>query len=106
MKDPTREEEISFGDFPMTAQTAENLLGEYLQIPVALRRQGETQYKCPYCQKRHTSDSGHGHFHVACDNANKSEVTGIVIGERFFLPTYGVTIVEYIEEHDSNKLIL
>ncbi|CAB9511918.1 expressed unknown protein [Seminavis robusta] len=73
-------------------------------IPVALRRQGGTEIKCPYCGKMHYHPPGSGHNEAQCDEDDRCSV-GIVVGERSFVPNYGYTIVEYLEKDGVNKIL-
>ena len=74
-------------------------------IPIVLREQGTTNVKCPYCLKLHSHALNPGHHEAVCSDEDRYNGIGIVIGERYFVPNYGYTIVEYKEEGGVNMLI-
>ena len=99
------EESIMF-EVPMSATAMCQYLQEHFAKPIALRKEGETQYKCPYCMRKHKSEKGVGHFHVECEDESKFNGVSIAIGGRIFTAGYGVKIIEYKEEGGVNKLIV
>ena len=68
--------------------------------PVALRQQGNTVIKCPYCGKMHEHAGGSGHHEAQC-----SENVEITIDDRSFVPNYGYTIVEYVQKDGVNQIL-
>ena len=99
------EESITF-EVPMTVAAMCQYLQEHLGKPIALRREGGTTYKCPYCMRNHNSEKGTGYFKVECEDESRYNGIAITIGGRCFLPGYGVNICEYKEEDGVNKLIV
>ena len=76
-------------------------LQAYYGIPVALRQQGNTAVKCPFCGKMHKHAEGSGHHEAKC-----SENVEITINNRSFVPTnYGYTIIEYVQKDGVNQIL-
>lgn len=87
----------------MSLEQMQRYLQEYYERPIALRQQGTTSVKCPYCEEMHEYDvKDTGHVVSVCEDRGM----GIVIGDRHFVPGYGLTIIEYIVENGVNVLIL
>jgi len=99
------DESIMF-KIPMTTEGMCTYLQEHFGKPLALRKEGTTSYKCPYCQRQHNSEKGVGHFLVECEDESRYNGIGITIGGRCFTAGYGVKIVEYKEDNGINKLIV
>ena len=93
------------GSLSMTVENMRLHLQEERGIPVVLRKQGETHVKCPYCLKMHSHAMNPGHHEAGCSDDDRYNGIGIVAGERYFVPNYGYTIVEYKEENGVNTLI-
>ncbi|CAB9498801.1 expressed unknown protein [Seminavis robusta] len=72
-------------------------LQDYYRIPIALRKQGTTKAPCPFCGKLVEYPLGDGHQDAQCDKDELDELE-IEIGERVFIPGYGVTVIEYPED--------
>ena len=89
---------------PMGLERMQVYLQEYYGIPIVLRRQGDTKVKCPYCGKIHEYPEGSGHHEAQCDEESRYS-TGIVVGDRSFVPNYGYTIIEYIEKDGVNQIL-
>ncbi len=98
-------EYIDFGGVTMTRQQVSEILTEYMKKPIALRKQGSSHYKCPYCKNIHKSEPRPYHTSVPCVDESRFNGIGIIVEDRFFLPGYGVTIIEYVEDGDVNKII-
>ncbi len=91
----------------MTPAKAQELMQQHMNKPVALRKRGTSEYRCPYCGSTHICEQeGPGHIRAECEDESRFTGSGIIIGNRFFLPGYGVTLVEYEEEEAVNKIIL
>lgn len=73
--------------------------------PVVLREQGTTNISCPYCFKLHEHLQP-GHHVALCDESDRYNGCGIVIGNRYFVPNYGYEILEYREADGVNNLIV
>jgi len=99
------EESIMF-KVPMSTTAMCQYLQEHFAKPIALRKEGETQYKCPYCMRNHHSEKGVGYFKVECEDESRYNGIGITIGGRCFTAGYGIKVVEYKEEDGVNKLIV
>jgi len=99
------EESIMF-EVPMSTTVMCQYLQEHFGKPIALRKEGETKYKCPYCQRNHHCEKGTGYFSVECQDESRYNGIGITIGGRCFNAGYGVQICEYKEEDGVNKLIV
>ena len=92
------------GTFSKTMEGMRLCIQEDRGIPVVLRKQGETYVKCPYCLKKHNHAMNPGHHKAGCSDGDRFSV-GITIGDRYFVPNYGYTIVEYEEKDGVNTLI-
>lgn len=87
---------------PMNPDQIREYLQGYFGIPIALRELGKEAVKCPYCLENHGHGPQTGHQEAGCGENG----CGIVIGERYFIPSYGYTICEYELRDEINKLIL
>ena len=90
---------------PMSLRQMREYLQEHYGSPVVLREQGTTSVKRPYCFQHHDHGPQPGHQPAGCDDESRFSGIGIVVGERYFVPNYGYTIMEYLEENGVNKLI-
>lgn len=90
---------------PMSLEQMRVHLQECYGIPIALREQGTTSIRCPYCLKIHEHGPRPGHQVAACDEGDRYNGIGIVIGDRYFIPNFGYNVLEYMEEDGVNKLI-
>lgn len=90
---------------PMTVDKMCQYLQDYFGKPTALRKQGELDYQCPYCQGVHQSEFA-GHVNVECEDESRFNGIWISIGDRTFTAGYGVTVFEYIEDDKGSRLIL
>ena len=79
-------------------------LQEYHGVPVALRQQGMSSVKCPYCLKIHHHGPQPGYHPAGCDDDDHG--MQIVISGRQFIPNYGCTIYECKVCDEVNKLIV
>ncbi len=102
----TDSEFIDFGGIPMTAAKAQVMMQQHMNKPVTLRKQGTSEYICPYCGETHEAEPGSYHTGVPCADEARFNGRGIIIGDRFFLPGYGLTIMEYQEGEKVNKIIV
>ncbi|CAB9529638.1 hypothetical protein SEMRO_2569_G331510.1 [Seminavis robusta] len=93
--------------FDMSPDEMRVYLQGYYGIPVALRRQGDTSIKCPYCCKMHyhSPQPGHGHHYTAACDEEDWHSRGIDVGDRYFVPNYGCTIIEYIDKDGVNWIL-
>ena len=100
----TNENSIANG-VPMDLEQMRGYLQENHGILIVLRQQGTTRVKCPYCGKMHDHGPQPGHHVAGCDDNDRNNGVGIVVGERFFVPNYGYTIYEYKEGNGVNELM-
>lgn len=91
---------------PMDLDQMREYLQEYHGVPVVLREHGTTSIKCPYCLKIHDHAPQPGHHVALCDNNDRFNGVGIVVGERYFVPNYGYTIYEYKKGDGVNELLV
>jgi hypothetical protein len=86
-------------NMPMTPQQMETYLQNLYQLPVTLRKKGDTTITCPYCREQHNHEEV-GYVNAQCT----VQTPGIVIGERAFYANYGYTILEYEIKDGSHWL--
>ena len=89
---------------PMNLEHMREYLQEHYGIPIVLREQGTTNIKCPYCQKLHEHTLEPGHHVAGCSDDDNYLGIGLIIGERYFVPNCGYTIIEYRNEDGVNIL--
>jgi hypothetical protein len=70
-------------------------------VPIALRLQGTTMVKCPYCDSLHDHGPQLGHHVALCKDRGR----GVFVRDRYFVPNYGYTIFEYKESDGANELV-
>jgi hypothetical protein len=75
-------------------------LQQLCNIPVALRKEGETTVACPYCNESHFVGIVDGYVAADCDDRSSNVIT---INDREFVPNYGLVIYEYRKSKDHNK---
>ena len=93
------------GGMPMNLEQIRFYLQKHCGIPIVLREQGTVHIKCPHCLKLHEHGPQPGHHVAGCDDDDRFNGIGIVIGKRHFIPNYGYTIMECIEKEGANMLI-
>ncbi|CAB9531692.1 expressed unknown protein [Seminavis robusta] len=91
---------------PMSSGQVQVYLQEHYGVPIVLREQGETNIKCPYCLKLYEHGLQTGHHVAGCDDCDRFNGIGIVVGERYFVPNYGYTIFLYKERAGVNELVV
>jgi hypothetical protein len=91
---------------PMTEEQLRVYLQNLYNIPVAIRQEGTYEYKCPYCECKHTTDRTSGHHAVECAEDDRYQAMGLSIGDRSFVPAYGVTLFSFLKDEGVNRLIL
>ena len=84
---------------PMSAEQMKEYLQQHYGIPIAIKEQGTTAVTCPYCAATHHS-TGSGYTEAVCKD---HDWTGIVIGDRSFVPNYGFTVFTYTKKEDGVK---
>lgn len=90
---------------PMTIQQMQENLQQCHGRPIVLGEQGMTRCTCPHCQKAHESDPGSGHFNVACEDESRFNGVCVVVGDRRFMASHGVTAMECIRDGNDNESI-
>ena len=89
-------------EVPMSSEQMQAYLQEQYGVPIALRLQGTTMVKCPYCDSLHDHETQPGHYVALCEDRGQR----VFIGDRFFVPNYGYTIFEYKEGDGVNELVM
>ena len=85
---------------PMSLEQMQAYLREQYGVPIALRLQGTTTVKCPYCDDQHEHESQPGHYVALCEDRGR----GIAVRDKYFVPNYGYTIFEYKEGDEVNEV--
>ena len=86
---------------PMSLEQKQVYLREQYGVPIALRLQGMTMVKCPYCDSLHDHGPQPGHHVALCKDRGR----GVFVRDRYFVPNYGYTIFEYKEGDEANELV-
>jgi hypothetical protein len=89
---------------PMSLDQVQDYLQGYHGIPIVLRKEGTTSIKCCYCLENHDHMGPPGRYIASCDDRNNG--SGIVIGERHFIPNYGYKLYDFKERDDVNELLV
>jgi hypothetical protein len=88
-------------EVPMSSEQMQAYLQEQYGVPIALRLQGTTTVKCPYCDSLHDHGPQPGYHVALCDDRGQ----GVFVRDRYFVPNYGYTIFEYKESDRGNELV-
>jgi len=89
---------------PMNLEGMRLYLQNHFEVPIALRRRGATTIKCPYCACEHNVGPQPG-YHASLCSPKDRESMALVVGERYFVPGYGVVVFEYEEKDGVNELL-
>lgn len=88
---------------PMSLEQMSDYLKELYGVPVALREEGTSIIKsCPYCFEVHHCTEPAGYSAAACWD----RTLRIYIGDRSFVPNFGLYIFDYVNKGNGYQLFV